>query len=96
MGKLEGKVAFITGATRGRDRSHTIKLAQDGADIIAAGAPGQVRQVTACASATLWALHPRPRTRNRKDPRAMSGSSTRGFPPGAGRRRSEHRRGVQP
>jgi SDR family mycofactocin-dependent oxidoreductase len=35
MGTLEGKVAFITGAARGQGRSHAIRLAQEGADIIA-------------------------------------------------------------
>ncbi|UFS58326.1 mycofactocin-coupled SDR family oxidoreductase [Subtercola endophyticus] len=35
MGKLDGKVAFITGAGRGQGRSHAIRLAQEGADIIA-------------------------------------------------------------
>jgi SDR family mycofactocin-dependent oxidoreductase len=35
MGKLEGKVAFITGAARGQGRSHAIRLAEEGADIIA-------------------------------------------------------------
>jgi SDR family mycofactocin-dependent oxidoreductase len=34
-GKLEGKVAFITGAARGQGRSHAIRLAAEGADIIA-------------------------------------------------------------
>jgi SDR family mycofactocin-dependent oxidoreductase len=34
-GKLEGRVAFITGAARGQGRSHAIRLAQEGADIIA-------------------------------------------------------------
>lgn len=34
-GKLEGKVAFITGAARGQGRSHAIRLAEEGADIIA-------------------------------------------------------------
>jgi len=34
-GRLEGKVAFITGAARGQGRSHAIRLAQEGADIIA-------------------------------------------------------------
>lgn len=32
---LDGKVAFITGAARGQGRSHAIRLAQEGADIIA-------------------------------------------------------------
>jgi (+)-trans-carveol dehydrogenase len=35
MGSLEGKVAFITGAARGQGRSHAIRLADEGADIIA-------------------------------------------------------------
>lgn len=35
MGKLDGKVAFITGAARGQGRSHARLLASEGADIIA-------------------------------------------------------------
>ncbi|ORA12713.1 mycofactocin-coupled SDR family oxidoreductase [Mycobacterium arosiense] len=35
MGSLEGKVAFITGAARGQGRAHAVRLAADGADIIA-------------------------------------------------------------
>ena len=35
MGRVAGKVAFITGAARGQGRSHAIRLAQEGADIIA-------------------------------------------------------------
>jgi SDR family mycofactocin-dependent oxidoreductase len=35
MGPLEGKVAFITGAARGQGRSHALRLASEGADIIA-------------------------------------------------------------
>lgn len=34
-GRVEGKVAFVTGAARGQGRSHAIKLAEEGADIIA-------------------------------------------------------------
>jgi SDR family mycofactocin-dependent oxidoreductase len=33
--RLEGKVAFITGAARGQGRSHAVRLAEEGADIIA-------------------------------------------------------------
>ena len=33
--QLEGKVAFITGAARGQGRSHAIRFAEEGADIIA-------------------------------------------------------------
>ena len=45
MGKLEGKVAFITGAARGQGRSHAIRLAQEGADIIAVDLCSQVASV---------------------------------------------------
>jgi SDR family mycofactocin-dependent oxidoreductase len=35
MGRIEGKVAFITGAARGQGRSHALHLAKEGADVIA-------------------------------------------------------------
>src|SRR5947209_18265661 len=35
MGKLDGRVAFITGAARGQGRAHAVRLAEEGADIIA-------------------------------------------------------------
>ncbi|WP_327116813.1 mycofactocin-coupled SDR family oxidoreductase [Nocardia sp. NBC_01730] len=35
MGRVEGKVAFISGAARGQGRSHAVRLASEGADIIA-------------------------------------------------------------
>jgi (+)-trans-carveol dehydrogenase len=35
QGRVQGKVAFITGAARGQGRSHAVRLAQEGADIIA-------------------------------------------------------------
>jgi SDR family mycofactocin-dependent oxidoreductase len=35
MAKLQGKVAVITGAARGQGRSHAVRLAEDGADIVA-------------------------------------------------------------
>jgi SDR family mycofactocin-dependent oxidoreductase len=34
-GSLEGRVAFITGAARGQGRAHAVRLANEGADIIA-------------------------------------------------------------
>ncbi len=34
-GRVAGRVAFITGAARGQGRSHAIRLAEEGADIIA-------------------------------------------------------------
>ncbi|RZS64659.1 SDR family mycofactocin-dependent oxidoreductase [Agromyces ramosus] len=44
-GQLEGKVAFITGAARGQGRSHAIRLAQEGADIIAVDLCAQIDTV---------------------------------------------------
>jgi (+)-trans-carveol dehydrogenase len=35
MSLLDGKVAFVTGAARGQGRSHAVRLAQEGCDIIA-------------------------------------------------------------
>jgi len=34
MGRVEGKVVFITGAARGQGRAHALRLAAEGADII--------------------------------------------------------------
>jgi (+)-trans-carveol dehydrogenase len=48
MGLLDGKVAFVTGAARGQGRSHAVRLAQEGADIIA---------VDACATPD-WLSYP--------------------------------------
>jgi len=44
-GRVEGKVAFITGAARGQGRSHAIGLAREGADIIATDICGRVNSV---------------------------------------------------
>ena len=45
MGKLEGKVAFITGAARGQGRSHAVRLAEEGADVIAVDICAQIDSV---------------------------------------------------
>ena len=45
MGRVEGKVAFITGAARGQGRSHAIRLAQEGANIIAVDICRQIESV---------------------------------------------------
>jgi len=42
MGKMEGKVVLITGAARGQGRSHAIRLAEEGADIIATDICAQI------------------------------------------------------
>ncbi|MDV6270863.1 mycofactocin-coupled SDR family oxidoreductase [Rhodococcus globerulus] len=44
-GKLEGKVALISGAARGQGRSHAIALAGEGANIIAIDACDQIETV---------------------------------------------------
>jgi SDR family mycofactocin-dependent oxidoreductase len=51
-GRVAGKVAFITGAARGQGRSHAIRLAADGADIIAIDLAAPVKSVTAYPLAT--------------------------------------------
>ncbi len=45
MGRLEGKVAFVTGAARGQGRSHALRLAEEGADIVAVDIAGQISTV---------------------------------------------------
>src|SRR6201998_1515285 len=45
MGKLDGKVALITGAARGQGRSHAVRLVQEGTDIIAADICRQMESV---------------------------------------------------
>src|ERR1700744_4686697 len=44
-GRVEGKVAFITGAARGQGRSHAVTLAREGADIIAVDIAAQIASV---------------------------------------------------
>jgi SDR family mycofactocin-dependent oxidoreductase len=44
-GRLEGKVALVSGAARGQGRSHAVRLAQEGADIIAFDVCGQLDTV---------------------------------------------------
>ena len=51
-GRVEGKVAFITGAARGQGRSHAVRLAEEGADIIAIDICGPVSSNPQIAPAT--------------------------------------------
>ena len=44
-GRLEGQVALVTGAARGQGRSHAVRLAEEGADIIAVDICAQVDTV---------------------------------------------------
>ncbi len=45
MGRVEGKVAFVTGAARGQGRSHAVRLAEEGADIIAVDLCQQIESI---------------------------------------------------
>lgn len=45
MGRVEGKVALITGAARGQGRSHAVRLAEEGADIVAVDLMEQIGSV---------------------------------------------------
>ncbi|MFD6859347.1 mycofactocin-coupled SDR family oxidoreductase [Rhodococcus sp. NPDC060090] len=51
-GRVEGKVALVTGAARGQGRSHAVRLAQEGADIIALDICGPIRENAQIAPAT--------------------------------------------
>jgi NAD(P)-dependent dehydrogenase (short-subunit alcohol dehydrogenase family) len=45
VGTLDGKVAFVTGAARGQGRSHSVRLAAEGADILAVDICAQLESV---------------------------------------------------
>ncbi|KRD05737.1 NAD-dependent oxidoreductase [Mycobacterium sp. Root265] len=52
MGVLDGKVAFVTGAARGQGRSHAVRLAAEGASVIAVDIAGPVSDDSRYPSAT--------------------------------------------
>ncbi|BBY04996.1 mycofactocin-coupled SDR family oxidoreductase [Mycobacterium noviomagense] len=51
-GRLAGKVAFITGAARGQGRAHAVRMAGEGADIIAVDVAGKLPSCVPYDSAT--------------------------------------------
>jgi NAD(P)-dependent dehydrogenase (short-subunit alcohol dehydrogenase family) len=51
-GRLAGKVAFITGAARGQGRAHALRMAEEGADIIAVDLAGPLPESVRYPSAT--------------------------------------------
>lgn len=82
---LEGKVAFITGAARGQGRSHAVRFAQEGADIIALDVCRQIASVT-YPMATADDLEDAARLIERKaaaslSSKPMSATSTASSPP---------------
>ena len=87
MGRLDGKVALITGAGRGMGASHARVFAHEGADIVLLDAPGSIRPGTRC---------PRARTSSGRSPRSSGttggpspeGDVRAGRHDGAGRRRA--------
>jgi SDR family mycofactocin-dependent oxidoreductase len=46
VGRVDGKVAFVTGAARGQGRSHAVRLAQEGADVLIVDVCGDVETST--------------------------------------------------
>ncbi|GFG49734.1 SDR family mycofactocin-dependent oxidoreductase [Mycolicibacterium agri] len=44
-GQFDGKVVFITGAARGQGRTHAVRFAEEGADVIAVDLCGQIDSV---------------------------------------------------
>ncbi|EHB54080.1 3-oxoacyl-(acyl-carrier-protein) reductase [Mycolicibacterium rhodesiae JS60] len=51
-GRVEGKVAFVTGAARGQGRAHAVRLASEGADIIAVDICKKIDTVDLIAAST--------------------------------------------
>jgi len=51
-GRVAGKVAFVTGAARGQGRSHAVRLAEEGADIIAVDICGPITPDSQIAPST--------------------------------------------
>lgn len=49
---LEGRVAFVTGAARGQGRAHAVRLANEGADIVAVDVCGPVSDTITYPAAT--------------------------------------------
>ena len=84
-GRVEGKVAFITGAARGQGRAHAVRLAEEGADIIAVDI---CKQIDSVPDPAVDAGGPRrdrrsgqgPRPPHRTPPRSTCATTTRSRP----------------
>ena len=51
-GTLEGQVAFVTGAARGQGRAHAVRLASEGADVVAIDVCGPISDTITYPAAT--------------------------------------------
>jgi NAD(P)-dependent dehydrogenase (short-subunit alcohol dehydrogenase family) len=99
--KLQGKVAFITGAARGQGRAHAVRLASEGADIIAIDLEGKLPSCAPYPSATqedldetagLVEATTRRHRRQRRNlrPRRVERDHARGVPRRDGHQRDGH------
>ena len=95
MGRVQGKVAFITGAARGQGRSHAVRLAEEGADIIAVDLCHDIDSIKLPAGHAGRPEGDRPAGRgagpaDRRGPgrRARAGAAARGARAGHGRARA--------
>src|SRR5271167_4090428 len=84
-GRVEGKVAFITGEARGQGRAHAVRLAQEGADIIAVDICKKIDTVDLIAASTPEDLAEtadlvKGHNRQSTPPRSMSVTTTRSRP----------------
>jgi (+)-trans-carveol dehydrogenase len=70
--RLNGKVVFITGAARGRGRAHAIRMAEEGANIIAIDTCEQIASLPYPLS-TEEGLRS-PQTESRIDPNSVNES----------------------
>jgi NAD(P)-dependent dehydrogenase (short-subunit alcohol dehydrogenase family) len=68
-GRLAGKVAFITGAARGQGRAHAVRMAEEGADVIAVDLAGPLPEAVRYPSATAEDLEETVRLVKAKDGR---------------------------
>lgn len=55
-GRVAGKVAFVTGAAKGQGRSHCVRLAEEGADIVAIDICGPIETLTDYPAGTVEEL----------------------------------------
>jgi NAD(P)-dependent dehydrogenase (short-subunit alcohol dehydrogenase family) len=80
--RLAGKVAFITGGARGQGRAHAVRMAAEGADIIAVDIAGKLPPCVPYDSATPDDLAETVNLVEAAGERSLRRSSTFGMPKG--------------